>query len=579
MSTSERRIKVARGLEKADLVLKNGWIINVFTMNVEKVDVAICEGIICGVGIYEGIEEVDCTGYYIAPGFMDSHIHIESSMLHPQEFSNAVVPHGTTTIYTDPHEIANVCGVDGIDFMLDATGNIPLDVFFLLPSCIPSSPFDESGAFLDAEKLKPYYDNSRVLGLAELMDYEGTISGSRDILKKLEDASGKIVDGHGPSLSGKDLCAYVTAGVLSDHECTTLQEAKERIRLGQTVMIREGTAAKNLESLIDLFAEPYYQRCILATDDRHPGSLKKEGHINFIIRKAVSFGVDPIKAIAMSTYQTARYFNLKDRGAIAPHYIADIVVLEDLKEFYVKKVYKKGKLVAENGNMIEYLSEPKNTDDKYKSIYHSFHISKLEESDFYIEEPSGDKRNQMRVISLVDNQITTTEQIEEYEPENNGINIHKDILKLAVVERHKGTGSIGLGYVSGYGLKSGAIASSVSHDSHNLIIIGTNEKDMALAANTVQEMEGGYVITNNGVIIDKLPLPIAGLMSDKKAEDLAEDMDKIKKRAYELGIAEGVDPFMTLAFISLPVIPELRLTTKGLVNVKEQKLVPNFLEG
>lgn len=578
MSTLEARIKVARGLEKADLVLKNGLVVNVFTMNIEKADVAICDGIICGIGTYQGIEEVDCTGYYIAPGFMDSHIHIESSMLHPQEFSNAVVPHGTTTVFTDPHEIANVCGTEGIDFMLDATKELPLEVFFLLPSCVPSSPFDESGAFLNAEKLKPYYDNPKVLGLAELMDYEGSISGSKDILRKLEDASGKVIDGHGPSLSGKDLCAYVTAGVLSDHECTTLQEAIERIGLGQFVMIREGTAAKNLESLIELFKEPYYQRCILATDDRHPGSLKKDGHIDFIIKKAVSLGVDPIKAIVMSTYQTARYFGLQNRGAIAPNYIADMVILSDLKDFSVKKVYKKGKLVAENGKMIQYLSKPKVIEDKYKSIYHSFHLDTLKESDFYIEEPSNNKRKEIRIISLVDNQITTTQEIEDYKSESKGINIEKDILKLAVVERHKGTENIGLGYVSGYGLKSGAIASSVSHDSHNLIIIGSNEKDMTLAANAVQEMKGGYVIVNNGALIDQLPLPIAGLMSHKKAEDLAEDMDRIKKRAYELGIKEGVDPFMTLAFISLPVIPELRLTTKGLVHVTEQRLVSTFIE-
>ncbi len=342
-------------------------------------------------------------------------------------------------------------------------------------------------------------------------------------------------------------------------------------------MIREGTAAKNLESLIELFDEPYYQRCILATDDRHPGSLKKEGHIDFIIKKAVSLDVDPIKAIAMSTYQTARFFGLKDRGAIAPNYIADIIVLSDLKDFSVKKVYKKGKLVAEDGTMIGLSSKPITPEDRYKSIYHSFHLNTLKGSDFCIEEPF-DNCEKIRVISLVENQISTREQIEEYKSKTNGIDIEKDILKLAVIERHKGIGNIGLGYVSGYGLKSGAIASSVSHDSHNLIIIGTNDKDMALAANALQEMEGGYIIVNNGVIIDKLPLPIAGLMSDKKAEDLAKDMDRIKKKAYELGIVEGVDPFMTLAFISLPVIPELRLTTKGLVNVIEQDLVSIFIE-
>ena len=579
MNLLDRRIKVASGREKADLVFKNGWIVNVFTMKLEKGDVAICQDKICGIGLYEGIEEIDCEGKYIVPGLIDSHIHIESSMLHPSEFANTVVPHGTTTIVTDPHEISNVSGTDGLEFMLDATTELPLDVYFLLPSCVPSSKFDESGALLDAEKLKPYYEHPRVLGLAELMDYKGTISGDKEILKKLNDASGKIVDGHAPGLTGKDLCAYVVAGVLSDHECTTIEEALERIRLGQMVMIREGTAARNLEDLIDLFKEPYYQRCMLATDDKHPSDLLKDGHIDYIIRKAVSLGADPIRAIVMGSYQPARYFGLKDKGAIAPNYAADLLVISNLKKFTVEKVYKNGHLVAEKGMVSNHLSNiSASKSDKYEKIYDSFHLEKLRSSDFYIQEPVNQPIKGIRVIGLIFNQIGTTEEIEGYNQENNGIDVSKDILKLAVIERHKSTGNIGLGYVSGYGLQSGAIASSVSHDSHNLIIIGTNEDDMALAANTVQEMKGGYVLVNNGAIIDKLSLPIAGLMSDKKAVDLAMDMDRIKQKAYTLGIAEGVDPFMTLAFISLPVIPKLRLTTKGLVNVEEQKLVPIFLE-
>lgn len=572
----KRKIMVARGLEKADLVLKGGNVVNVFTMKTEKADVAICDGIICGIGNYDGIIEVDCSGKFISSGFMDAHIHIESSMMHPQNFSNAVIVHGTTVVMTDPHEIANVCGTDGINFMIDAAKKTLLDIYFLLPSCVPASPFDEGGAVLNAEELKPYYFMENVLGLAEMMDYEGTISADNSIIQKIEDAFGKIIDGHAPELSGKNLCAYLTAGIMSDHECTTYEEALERIGLGQTVMIREGSAAKNLESLIKLFESPYSEHCILCTDDKNPKDLINDGHINYILKKAVSLGASPITAIKMATLQTAKYFGLKNRGAVAPNYIADLVVIKDLINFEVEKVYKNGCLVAENKKLIG-ADEIVENSTIYNKINQSFNLGSLKEEDFLIKEPS-DFNKKIRVISLIPGQITTKETIEDYEENTNGISVEKDILKLAVIERHSNTGHIGIGYIKGYGLKKGAIASSVSHDSHNLIVVGTNEKDMCIASNCVSKMQGGYAIACNGKIIDNIPLPIAGLMSYKEAKELSNSMENIVKTAVSLGVCEDIDPFMHMAFLSLPVIPDIRLTTLGLFKVKEQKIVSVFLE-
>jgi adenine deaminase len=583
----EKIIRAARGLEKADLVLKNGEIINVFTMKLEKADVAICDGKICGVGTYEGLEEVDISGKLVAPGFIDGHIHIESSLMMPAEFSKAVTVHGTTAVMTDPHEIANVCGTLGIDFMMEESEGLPLDIYYLLPSCVPSSQFDEGGAVLEASDLSPYYSYENVLGLAELMDYPGTISADKKILDKIKGACGKTIDGHAPGLKGKNLCAYIAAGVMSDHECTSLDEALERIRLGMTVMIREGTAAKNLSALIKLFEKPYCDCCILATDDKHPESLINEGHIDHIIRKAVKLGADPITAVKMATYNTARYFGLRKKGAVAPGYDADLVVLSDLNNVNVDMVYKNGILIAEKGKEVFSANDQYNrhfNDDKtalnhknhkYYKIFNSFNMRMLKEEDFFTKAP--DNINKIRTISLVPGEIATKMELMEYNHETNGISVENDVLKLAVIERHNNSGHIGLGFIHGYGLKRGAIASSVSHDAHNLIVIGTNEHDMCTAANMVRNMQGGLAVANGSFKVI-LPLPAAGLMSGLSAAELAENMADIRRAAMSLGAAEGIDPFMTLAFVSLPVIPEIRLTTLGLVDVETQSLISNFVK-
>ncbi len=580
----EKIIRAARGLEKADLVLKNGEIVNVFTMKLEKADVAICEGKICGIGTYEGLEEVDISGKFVAPGFMDSHIHIESSLMLPAEFSKAVTVHGTTAVMTDPHEIANVCGTSGIDFMMEESLGLPLDIYFLLPSCVPSSFFDEGGAVLEASDLSPYYSNEKVLGLAELMNYPGTVSADEKILDKIKDAKGKTIDGHAPGLSGKNLCAYIAAGVMSDHECASMDEAVERIKLGMTVMIREGTAAKNLSSLIKLFEKPYCDCCILATDDRHPESLINGGHIDYIIRKAVKLGADPIVAVKMATYNTAKYFGLKNKGAVAPGYDADLVVLSDLNHVAVDMVYKNGILIAEKGKAVsaydkcDSLAADKKTtlNDKYYKIFNSFNLRMLQEEDFFIKTPDVNACK-IRTISLVPGEIATKMEIMEFNEGNNGISVENDVLKLAVIERHKNTEHMGIGYVHGYGLKRGAIASSVSHDAHNLIVIGTNEHDMCAAANMVRNMQGGFAVVD-GNFSEILPLPAAGIMSRLSAAELSENMTNIRRAALSLGSVEGIDPFMTLAFVSLPVIPEVRLTTLGLVDVDSQSLISPFVQ-
>jgi adenine deaminase len=500
----------------------------------------------------------------------------------PAEFSKAVVVHGTTAVMTDPHEIANVCGTLGIDFMMEEAVGFPLDIYFLIPSCVPSSPFDEGGAVLEAPDLSQYYSNENVLGLAELMDYPGTISADKKILEKIKGAYGKTIDGHAPGLSGKNLCAYIAAGVMSDHECTSLDEALDRIRLGMTVMIREGTAAKNLSSLIKLFEKPYCDCCILATDDKHPESLISEGHIDHIIRKAVKFGADPITAIKMETYNTARYFGLKKKGAVAPGYDADLVILSDLNNVNVDMVYKNGSLIAEKGKEVfntndqfnrHFNVELNNKNHKYYKIFNSFNMRVLSEEDFFIKPP--DNIQKIRTISLVPGEIATKIEMMEYNGDNNGISVENGVLKLAVIERHKNSGHIGLGFIHGYGLKRGAIASSVSHDAHNLIVVGTNEHDMCTAANMVRNMQGGLAVAN-GSIKKMLPLPAAGLMSNLSASELAENMADIRRAAMSLGAAEGIDPFMTLAFVSLPVIPEVRLTTLGLVDVETQSLISPF---
>lgn len=572
---SVRELNIARGLMKADLVLKNANIVNVFTEEIQNADIALCGNTIVGIGSYEGNKEIDCTNKYVTPGFIDGHIHLESSMLKPIEFAKSVIPHGTTGVITDPHEIANVCGTSGIEYMLQATNNLPLDTYFMIPSCVPATPFDQGGSVLLANDIEYLYDNERVLGLAEVMDYIGTIQGSTDILDKIGDAKkyGKVIDGHAPNLYDKDLCAYVAANILSDHECSNINEAKEKLSLGQWIMIREGTAAKNMEALIDLFQPPFHHRAMLVTDDKHPHDILEYGHIDYMIRKAISLGVNPCIAIKMASFNTATYFGIKNVGAIAPSYRADLLILSDLNQVTVETVIKNGEIIFNEG-ILNAIEEPEISKELTTKVFHSFQCSELTKDDLII--PIGDKNSlptHMKVIELIKNEILTKKKIVPLKDGNPRISTEDDILKLAVIERHHNTGNIGLGFVHGFGLKEGAIASSVSHDSHNLIVIGCNDNDMVVAANRIREMEGGLVVVKDSKVLGQISLPIGGLMSELDAKTLSDELDSMKILSRQLGVIEGIDPFMTLAFISLPVIPSLRLTTNGLVDTNEHKIV------
>ncbi len=558
-------------------LLKNGTVVNVFTGELTKENVLIEDDIIIGVGQYsdsdaEKIEDV--SGKYICPGFIDGHIHIESTMLTPAELAKLCVPHGTTAIVADPHEIANVCGVEGISYMLEASNEIPLNVYFMLPSCVPATPFDEAGAVLTAEDLKPLYSSPRVLGLGEMMNYPGVIYGNEDVMRKISDANelGKRIDGHAPFVTGKTLDKYISVRIGSDHECSEIEEAKEKIRKGQFVMIRQGTAARNLDDLISLFDAPYNHRCLLVTDDRHPADIMKEGHIDNIIRLAVKKGKSPITAIQMATIQAAQYFGLRYLGAVAPGYRADILVLDDLEKVDVKDVYSSGVKVVSDKKMLD-VKTPRVSENLRRTVLNSFHTENLTEKDFHIEEKSP----RCRVIKLIPGQLATEELIQDINwDKNNGVDIERDILKLAVIERHKNTGHKGIGFINGIGLKKGAIASSVSHDSHNLIVIGTNEKDMAIAANHICSV-GGNVVVADGEIIAQMSLPIAGLMSEVSGEEIAIENETVRKSVYGLGVPEDVEPFMNMAFVSLSVIPSLKMTTLGLVDVDKQELLSLYV--
>ena len=571
-SSLRERILAASGEKRAGLVLKGARVVNVFTGELEEADVAIEAGYIAGVGSYEGETEVDLSGKIICPGFIDGHIHLESSMVRPAEFERAVLPHGTTAVITDPHEIANVAGTEGIDYMLYETENLMLDVFFMLPSCVPAADLEESGAVLRAEDLRAYYENPRVLGLAEMMNAPGTVKAEEGVLAKLKDCSdrGKRIDGHAPGLSGYQLNAYCAAGVASDHECSEAEEALEKLRRGQWIMIREGTAARNLEGLISLCKQPYVNRCMFVTDDKHPGDLQRKGHMDGIIRKAVRLGADPVTAIQMATLHPARYFGLRENGAVAPGYRADLVVLEDLEQIKAVQVYKNGKLAAQMGELIsQEKRREKSESPSFDRVHHSFHMKEVCEQDFRLE-PEG---AYCRVIELTPGELLTKERNAAWvQLPAPGVNPQKDIIKLAVLERHKGTGHKGIGFLGGYGLKAGAVATSVAHDSHNLIVAGVSDRDMALAAETVRKAQGGIAVVKDGAVLGLLPLPIGGLMNPMAAEAVDEKLEELKRLAAGLGVREGIDPFMTLAFVSLPVIPKLRLNTCGLIDTQLQEI-------
>ena len=571
LEEKKRLIAAAAGRIEPDLVLKNAFVVNVFTEQLEQTDVAICDGKIVGLGSYSGKKEIDLTGKYLCPGFMDGHMHLESSLLSPAEFEKAVLPHGTTAVFADPHEIANVAGTTGLDYLKYQTRHQTLHIYYTLSSCVPSSPLEEAGQVLDAKALRTYYKGTRVVGLAEVMNAPGVIAGDDDLIEKICDAeaAGRVVDGHAPGLTGKDLNAYVTAGVQSDHECTNATEAFEQLSRGQWLMVREGTAAKNLEALIDFCKPPYHQRVIFVTDDRHPEDLIEEGHMDNAVRKAIRLGADPIRAIKMCTFTTAQYFQRKHYGAVAPGYYADLVVLSDLQQVKVEKVFIGGALVVEDG----ILTNPEEVKAVYDPIiWNSFHMQPVtpEQLSYPV---TADK---LRVISLKKHDLLTDElviDLTEENKKNGGIDLERDIVKMAVFERHHNTGHIGIGFVHGYGLKAGAIATSVAHDAHNLITLGTNDADMAAAAERVRELQGGLVVVRDGKVLEALPLPIAGLMCALTYKEAAEKLGKLKDAAHSLGVSEDIDAFMTLAFVSLPVIPKLRLNGLGLIDVGKQEVV------
>ena len=558
----KKQIEIASKKVKADLVLKNVRYLNVFTNEFLQADIAISDHVFAGIGSYEGIKEIDCTGLTMVPGFIDAHIHLESTTVRPSEFVKAAIPHGTTTVITDPHEIGNVLGTAGIDYMLQATDSLPMDIFFMLPSCVPSCPFDESGAVITSKDILSYLPHIRILGLAELMNVPGVLHCDKETLQKtrLTLEHKKRIDGHAPNLSGANLMAYVASGVYSDHECTTAEEAIEKIQAGQWIMIREGTASKNLHALLPLCKEPYASRSMFCTDDRHIHDIINEGHMDYIIKTAIQNGVAPETAYKMASFCAASYFGLSDRGAIAPGYLADFVLLKDASAVDIVAVYKSGEWMSETVLTKKCTSAIDPTLDRL--VHDTIHISEVHPEDLLLKQPTA------KVIGLLPEQLLTTD-----EGTASKIDLEHDILKVCVLERHKNTGHLGVCFLKGYGLTSGAIATTVAHDSHNIIAIGCSEEEIAFAINALHKEHGGMVVVRDGKLISSYSLPIAGLISDDDAFVAKQKLEQIHKDAYALGVHPGIDPFMTLSFVSLPVIPSLKLTTHGVVDVERFILV------
>jgi len=562
MSALADRIDIARGLKEADLLLKNARVVSLFSGEVVEADVVVAGGIIAGIGNYSKGEKVyDLKGKYLLPGLIEGHIHIESSLLPPPEFSRVVIPHGTTTVVVDPHEIANVLGEKGIRYILESSSTLPLDIWVMIPSCVPATSMDTAGAHLGPNEIEEMLGWDRTLGLAELMNFPGVLFKVPEVLQKVEVARrlGKPIDGHSPGLSGLDLNAYLAAGPSSDHECTDLEEAKEKLRKGMYIMIREGSAAKNLKDLAPIVNDTSLRRLLLVSDDRHPQDLLRQGHLDHIIRTAISLGIRPLSALTMATLNPAEYFGLKGRGAIAPNYWADMIVVDDLEEFRVEKVFKKGDLVAENGEMVVDIapySDP--------GVEETVRITSVEANAFRIQATGAN----VRVIELIPGQILTKGLSLKPKVRNAEIiqDLERDILKLAVIERHHASGGMGLGLIRGFGLQRGAFASSVAHDSHNLIIVGTNDADMATAVRAVADMEGGFVAVAGEKVLAQLALPIAGLMSNRPIDEVVARLSALQEALRSMG-CQLENPFMALSFLALPVIPELKLTDRGLFDV------------
>jgi adenine deaminase len=571
MDELQHRIQIARGAIPADLVLHNVQLVNVCSGECYPADVAVAHGRVVGVSApgegYRGHEERDLEGRWLAPGLIDGHMHIESTMLVLSEFARIVTPRGVTVVVLDPHEFANVMGVAGIRYVLESGHDLPLTAYVTLSSCVPASSYESPYRVLMAEDLLPLLEDEHVLGLAEMMNTPGVLEGDEQVLAKIvaTQCRGLVVDGHAPGLTGRDLCAYVTAGVMSDHECTTIEEARQRIRLGMWLMIREGSAARNMDTLLPLVKELHPPRVFFVTDDRDPQDLMTRGHIDSMVRRAIELGLDPVEAVRLASYNTAQYFRLYDRGAIAPNFVADLVVLDDLKMFKVESVYKEGKLVAQDGRLL--VDAPTVT---FTGVTGTVHIGNIDENDLRIPGKPG----LIEVIGIEPGQITTRHLQEEASVRDGEIvaDPDRDLLKLVVIERHHATGNVGLGIVKGFGLRKGALASSVAHDAHNLVIAGVNDNDILQAARVLEEMGGGFACVVDGEVRGKVPLPYGGLVSPLPATELVQQLHALEMTAAELGCTLE-HPCMTLSFLSLSVIPSLKLTDQGLIDVESFRLV------
>lgn len=567
----KKLIDTAAGRIPADVVIKNCKIVNVFSGTITEGDIALCGGQIAGIGEYEGKETVDAQGRYAVPGFIDSHIHIESSYVSPEEIGRLLVPHGATTIIADPHEIVNVCGIKGLDYMMEAAEGTKLDIKYVLPSCVPATPFEYAGAVIGAPEMEEPIRRDEILGLGEFMNFPGVIQADDAVLEKILTAKrvGKIIDGHGPGITGKELNAYASARILADHECSTVEEMKERLERGMYILLRQGSACHNLRTLLKGVTRENERRCLLCSDDRQPKTILQEGHLDNHLKICVEEGLDPVSAIRMATLNAAECFRLYDRGAIAPGYRADIVLLDDLKEFRVDRVWIDGELTAQEG--------------KYLPEVHRHDIASVKRS-VVVKDFSREKlkmhlsSDHVHVIEILPGGVVTKKTTAKITLDQEGEfvwNPDEDIVKVAVVERHQGTGNVACGFLKGYGIKEGAVALSIAHDSHNIIAVGVNDEEMEYAVRSLIAQDGGIVLVKEGKVIESMPMPIAGLMSDRSGEWVDEKLTAIHEKAYtELGICGEVEPVMTLCFMSLPVIPELKLTDMGLFDVNAFSFIP-----
>jgi len=559
-------IAVAKGDEPADLVLANARVVNTFNGEVEAGNVAVCGGRVAGVGDYQKAGEVlDLGNKYLAPGLINGHTHLESSMLDIGQYARAVVPHGTSALVTDLHEIANVCGLEGMRYVLDCARRLPLDMFLMAPSCVPATHLETSGASIGTEDIRRILKWQGCIGLGEVMNFPGVLAGDAGVLSKIESARGKIVDGHAPGVTGKDLTAYIAAGVHSDHESVSLAEAGEKLRRGMYVMIREGSSEKNLDALLPLVTDRTYRRCLFVVDDRSCADLLQDGDIDAVVRRAIRRGLDPVRAIQMATINTAEYFRLDGLGAVAPGYFANLMVLDDLADFKIDTVFYRGRPVAREGKPLfsphqPRVGRPTDTVNIKPFTVDALRIRASKES--------------YPVIEAVPGQIITRKRLEQVSTRDGFVvpDTGRDILKLAVVERHRATGNIGLGLVTGFGLKRGALASSIAHDSHNIVVVGISDGDIFNAVKEIERLQGGLVAVAGGKVLASLALPVAGLLSEEAMETVAAKLEKLEQVAQDLG-ATLPSPLATLAFLALPVIPELRLTDLGLVDVKKFKII------